>query len=264
MIYIAIVNHGHEALLMSGNLERLGGADDRIKVVVKDNKPSTALKTYCDDRAIDYIDTNPGLGFGHNNNLIYQHVQKNFGFLPNDTFIVMNPDVTIDGRVVIEFVEHMRHEHCQIATLNLFRDKHFQQPDTNIRHFPHPFSLTKMGLNGSLTAPYEKETILAPCFVDWASGAFLAFDAAYYAALGGFDLRYFMYFEDVDICFRSRALLGKGVRYYPQFRAVHTAAHQNRRFGSKHALWFMQSYFKFVVRRIFSAQHPRMIRSTGE
>ena len=110
-----------------------------------------------------------------------------------------------------------------------------------------------MALLRSISASYDKNTITEPIHVDWASGAFLAFDATHYAQLLGFDLRYFMYFEDVDICYRS-TLLGKEVRYYPNLRAVHAAAHKNRDIASKHAIWFFHSFMKFLARRYLSKE----------
>ena len=59
-----------------------------------------------------------------------------------------------------------------------------------------------------------------PCDVDWVSGAamFLRRDAA--ERVVGFDERYFMYVEDVDICWRLRQA-GFRVVYYPGFRLIH-------------------------------------------
>src|SRR5690625_6433863 len=57
----------------------------------------------------------------------------------------------------------------------------------------------------------KRQDINAHCHVDWASGAFLVFEAELYAELGGFDERYYLYCEDVDICWRARHLDRKSV-----------------------------------------------------
>lgn len=259
MIHVAIISHGHEELLMSSNLGGLGDlcnpsdANDGIKVWLKDNRPSAKLKEYCLKHGVFYTDTRPGLGFGHNNNFIYDLIRQESGFAENDHFIVMNPDIIISPEVILRLIAKMREDAFPIATLNLYRDTACTEVDANIRRFPGLSSIARMAIVRSLSQPYEKNTMAENCHVDWASGAFLAFDAAHYAALRGFDQRYFMYFEDVDICYRSQQLLGKGVRYYPGLKAVHAAAHKNRNLASKHALWFFHSFLKFLSRRYLSS-----------
>lgn len=251
MIHIAIISHGHEELLISSALGGLLKASDPLKVWVKDNKPSAKLKSYCDHHGIFYTDTQPGLGFGHNNNFVYDLIQKNIGFSADDFFVVMNPDITIAPETILQLVEQMRQDHYPIATLNLYRDLEFKETDANIRRFPDMFSVARMSVVRSVSEPYNKNAMTEPCQVDWASGAFLAFEAQHYSRLQGFDLRYFMYFEDVDICYRSKLLLDQGVRYYPQLKATHAAAHKNRNLASRHAIWFFHSFMKFLSRRYF-------------
>lgn len=252
MIHVAIISHGHEELLISSALGGLLDAGDQIKVWLKDNKPSSKLKNYCAGHAIFYTDEQAGLGFGHNNNFLYDFIQKSVGFAAGDIFVVMNPDITILPKTIFQLVEQMHQDQYPIATLNLYRDRHFKESDANIRRFPDMFSVARMTVVRSVSEPYDKNLMTEPCHVDWASGAFLAFDAQHYSALQGFDLRYFMYFEDVDICYRSQQLLGKGVRYYPHLKAMHAAAHKNRNLASKHAIWFFHSFLKFLSRRYFN------------
>jgi len=251
MIHVAIVSHGHEALLIASKMGGLQIAEDKLRVWVKDNKPSVALSAYCEQHGIFYSDDKPGMGFGENNNFLFRLIQQRAGFKPGDTFLVMNPDITVDPQTVLALAEQMHRDRYPIATINLYRDQKFAVADSNIRRFPNMFSLLRMSLVRSLSQPYDKGHMETACHVDWASGAFLAFDANHYLALEGFDPRYFMYFEDVDICYRSQMLLGNGVRYYPALRAVHTAAHKNRNLISQHASWFFSSFMKFLSRRYF-------------
>ena len=251
MIHVAIISHGHEELLISSALGGLLEAGDQLRVWVKDNKPSDQLKAYCANHGIFYTDAHAGLGFGHNNNFLYNHIQKSIGFSTDDFFVVMNPDITIAPETILQLVQQMRQDHYPVATINLYRDLEFIQTDANIRRFPDMYSVARMSVVRSVSEPYDKNAMTEPCHVDWASGAFLAFDAKHYSALQGFDLRYFMYFEDVDICYRSKLILNKGVRYYPHLKATHAAAHKNRNLASKHAIWFFHSFMKFLSRRYF-------------
>ena len=211
MIHIAIISHGHEELLIASALGGLVSTGNELKVWVKDNKPSPKLKKYCAENGIFYTDAQAGLGFGHNNNFLYDLIQNDVGFAAEDSFIVMNPDIKIEPTTITQLVAEMNRDGTSIASINLYRDLNFSTSDANIRHFPDIFSIFKLALLQSVSEPYDKNKMTAPCHVDWASGAFLVFDAKHYAMLKGFDLRYFMYFEDVDICYRS-TLLGHAVR----------------------------------------------------
>ena len=54
-----------------------------------------------------------------------------------------------------------------------------------------------------------------PRDVDWVSGAVLWLRRSALESIGGWDERYFMYFEDVDLCWRLRRL---GWRVWPTTR----------------------------------------------
>ncbi|HLB50765.1 MAG TPA: glycosyltransferase family 2 protein [Patescibacteria group bacterium] len=56
--------------------------------------------------------------------------------------------------------------------------------------------------------------------VAWISGAAMVIRKEIFDVLGGFDERFFLYFEDVDLCRRSREL-GKKILYVPSVRIIH-------------------------------------------
>jgi len=101
----------------------------------------------------------------------------------------------------------MQEQNVEFATLNLFKDTALSIPDANIRFFPGIAAVLKLLKRQSLTVSYDKSTLTSAASVEWASGAFLAFKPAHYAKLHGFAPQYFMYFEDVDICYRSKKYL---------------------------------------------------------
>jgi N-acetylglucosaminyl-diphospho-decaprenol L-rhamnosyltransferase len=59
-----------------------------------------------------------------------------------------------------------------------------------------------------------------PRKVDWVSGAFFLVRREAWDALGGFDPSYFMYMEDVDLCWRA-GRAGWHVGYQPEAEVVH-------------------------------------------
>jgi GT2 family glycosyltransferase len=63
--------------------------------------------------------------------------------------------------------------------------------------------------------------------VDWVSGACMLVRRAAFDAVGGFDARYFLYWEDADLCRRLRAR-GYEIRYVPAATAVHRVGHSSK------------------------------------
>lgn len=67
------------------------------------------------------------------------------------------------------------------------------------------------------------EPVVVPCL----SGACLLVDRASFEALGGFDERFFLYGEDVDLCFRAQRS-GRPLALVPAARAIHEEASSSR------------------------------------
>lgn len=63
--------------------------------------------------------------------------------------------------------------------------------------------------------------------VDWVSGACMLVRRDAFVGVGGFDERYFMYWEDADLCRRLRAH-GHTIRFAPAAAAVHRVGQSSR------------------------------------
>ena len=63
--------------------------------------------------------------------------------------------------------------------------------------------------------------------VDWVSGACMLVRRTAFDDVGGFDARYFLYWEDADLCRRLRAR-GHEIRYVPAATAVHRVGHSSK------------------------------------
>jgi GT2 family glycosyltransferase len=86
--------------------------------------------------------------------------------------------------------------------------------------------------------------------VDWVSGACLLIRRADYERLGGFDERFFMYFEDVDLCARARAT-GRQVIFVPSAEVVHLRGRSAATAQSATALAYRRSQLAF-----YQKHHP--------
>lgn len=242
-VYISIVSHGNSELIKS-----LGMIEELIKkynVIIKSNKSGDDF-SYIKSDNFYWINENYGLGFGNNNNVIFNFCKKNLNMNDSDYFLIVNPDVLISANEVDILLNSMEIDNISIAAINLFKDKSFSIYDNSIRKFPTLSHFVKSFLGAENSSILDKEHIKNSCYVDWASGSFLAFTSKHYEKLGGFDERYFMYCEDIDICWRSKKT-GQSVTYFPEIKAVHLAKHANRNIFSKHFYWHFTGVLRFLL-----------------
>lgn len=89
----------------------------------------------------------------------------------------------------------------------------------------------------------------APVEIDWCHGAFLLGRRDELLALGGYDERYFLYAEDMDLCFRVHES-GKSVVYLPQVSILHEGnAAGSELLGERRAAAIFASQLAFHRRR---------------
>ena len=95
--------------------------------------------------------------------------------------------------------------------------------------------------------------------VDWVSGACMLIRRAAFEAVGGFDERYFLYWEDADLCRRLRAR-GHEIRYVPAAAAVHVVGTSSRTAKAASIRAFHDSaylyYATHVARSAFDVRRP--------
>ena len=78
------------------------------------------------------------------------------------------------------------------------------------------------------------DELSGPTQVDWVSGACLAVRRETLREIGGLDGRFFMYFEDTDLCRRSREA-GRPVYYLPHVEVLHHTGASSR--SKTSAIW---------------------------
>jgi N-acetylglucosaminyl-diphospho-decaprenol L-rhamnosyltransferase len=127
---------------------------------------------------------------------------------------VLNPDVRFFARdVVPRLMSHFEDSSVGIAAPALkLLDGRLQD---SARHTPTPLNiLIRRRIDPARGA------IRAPGDVDWVVGACFIVRRDVWDAVGGFDERYFLYFDDVDLCTRIRRA-GWTVRFDPSVVAEH-------------------------------------------
>ncbi len=248
MIYISIISHGHSGLIRNNKeLIAISGLDS-VTVVVKDNVGQGCLESYCSKNNIDYLNKDIGLGFGANNNYVFNHVIRNYDVEDSDYFLVMNPDVYVTEDNFSGLIESIAKQIPDVCTIDLFKDSDYKIRDPFIRKFPKFTDFVLSFIFGRNNTVVDRVNGLGE--IDWCAGSFICFKVEVYMSLNGFDEGYFMYCEDIDICYRAK-LLNYRIIYIQKVKALHFARHSNKRLLSTHFIWHFKSVFRFLVLKNF-------------
>lgn len=243
-VFISVVSHGHSSLIHE--LRSLNQLCEEFIVVVKSNKAGDDFSDLASHDNVYWINEAYGMGFGKNNNLVFSFCKQELGMKEEDYFVVFNPDIHMETSQLSKLICLMDNEKTKVSAINLYKDKQQRVYDNSIRTFPSLLQFVKSFLGFRNDSILDKSKISERTMIDWAAGSFLAFTVEHYKSLGGFDESYFMYCEDIDICFRSNKA-GEPVVYYPQVHAYHLAKHANRKLFSKHFLWHVSSVIRFLL-----------------
>jgi N-acetylglucosaminyl-diphospho-decaprenol L-rhamnosyltransferase len=119
---------------------------------------------------------------------------------------------------------------------------------TPLRYFAHPFERQR---DHYLLDERPEEPVPA----DWMLAAFLLLRREMLDELGGFDDRFRLYGEDIDLCYRA-AKAGWERWYVPQALVTHRyAAEIDRKLLTRHTLWHWRGLARFV------RKHPERLRA---
>ena len=258
----AIVTYFPDRALLARTLRSLGeaidaarrdGAISDAKVYVIDNGDDGSLAAVraaladaaASAPAVEIVHGQGNVGYGGANNLLLAR-------LDTDVHLVMNPDVEVASDAISEAARAMERD-PQLGALAPAVRGGAGERQYLCKRYPSLWILFLRGF-----APpwlrrrcqraldrYEMRDLapdepFAP--VPLASGCFLLLRTALFSRLGGFDERYFMYFEDYDLSLR----IGRAakVAYVPRVRIVHHGGEASRK-GWRHVSWFLRSAWRF-------------------
>jgi len=183
--------------------------------------------------------------------------------------LVMNPDCRlVAGAVATLRAELGVHEFCAIVGPRILN------PDGSVQGSARgdPDMLTGLFGRTPLAArlmpwlPATKRNVVsdaairsghASVVVDWLSGACMLARRDALEAVNGFDERYFLYWEDADLCRRLRTA-GYHVRYVPGATAIHRVGHSSKtaRVASIRA-FHRSAYLYYVTHVARRGLHPK-------
>ncbi|MDQ3757126.1 MAG: glycosyltransferase family 2 protein [Actinomycetota bacterium] len=201
------------------------------------------------DRDARLLPTGGNLGFGRAANRGAASVEE------ADYLLVCNPDLTVDPDAVDLLAEVLDHDPA-VAIVG----PRIVDPDGTTypspRLFPglldavgHAF-LGYVAPRNRFTRRYrllDVDRDVPAADVDWVSGSCFLVRRRAWDALGGFDERYFMYAEDVDLCWRAHRA-GWHVAFEPAARVTHVQGVSTARHPYRMILEHHRSLLRFSAR----------------
>ncbi|NUM57209.1 MAG: glycosyltransferase family 2 protein [Bdellovibrionaceae bacterium] len=184
-----------------------------------------------------YIFTGQNLGFGKAHNIsIRKSIEEQIPY-----HLILNPDVYFDEQKILERIYHYMESHPDVGLLTpkvLYPDgstqylcKRLPRPyDLFVRRFGSRQAKEKNNFYFEMRDKDYDKIMEVPSL----SGCFMYFRTEVLKKIQGFDERFFMYMEDVDIS-RRASQVAKNI-HFPEVKIYHE--HGQGSYKSKKLLWY--------------------------
>lgn len=178
-----------------------------FRIYLVDNSPDDRLREVATDDRIEYIFNNRNIGFGAAHNIAIEICKPLSAY-----HLILNPDIEF-GPDTIEKIFVYMEQHPQVGQLLpkvLYLDGQIQRL---CKLLPTPYDLIgRRFLSNKLTGSRNHRYELGMFSYDFRlnvpnlSGCFMFLRNSVLEKVGGFDPRYFMYLEDIDLTRRIHAV----------------------------------------------------------
>lgn len=243
----SIVIYNEDKNTLKKVIESFLAIDVEKELLIVDNSPVDNLKDYVESfHNVRYLFSGKNLGFGAGHNLAFKNVHQK-----SDMHLIINPDTYFSGDNIKDMLVWMsENKEISLAVPKVtFPDGTLQN---TIRNIPTIMTLIKrrLNFNGMFDSFVKRDEFQEIEFkevseIPFAHGCFFLFRTDVYSTLKGFDERFFMYMEDVDIFIRAKKF-GKTV-INPKYKIYH----EYRKGSSKSLkllLWHISSAIKFFIK----------------
>ncbi|MDD2466574.1 MAG: glycosyltransferase family 2 protein [Desulfobulbus sp.] len=204
------------------------------QIILTCNVPEL-LELPTDTRILTLENTVP-MGFAANHNTAFKYCALPY-------YCVLNPDIRLQDNPFPSLFAALEETGAAIAAplVQTFTG----ELDDNVRTFPTMRSLVSKAL-GRPCDNYKINRSHSHLYPDWIAGMFMLFRSDDFRRLQGFDERFFLYYEDVDICARAWKA-GMKVVACPSVSVVHDAqrtSHRNFRYMRWHLASMARYFYK--------------------
>ncbi|MDP4117106.1 MAG: glycosyltransferase, partial [Bacteroidota bacterium] len=228
----------------------------KIEIIISDNASQDGSPQYIRQNfpEVILIENKSNLGFGKANNLALSIAKGKY-------FLIINPDTLVQEDTLIKMISFF--EDNPMAGLAGCK---ILNPDGSLqlacrRSFPGPWtSFTKVS---GLSSFFPKSKIFArynltyldenkTYEVDAVSGSFMMMRSEVYEKIGGFDEQFFMYGEDLDLCYRVQKA-GYKVFYVHDTTIIHYKGESTKRSSIDETKYFYNAQHLFVKKHLSSS-----------
>jgi N-acetylglucosaminyl-diphospho-decaprenol L-rhamnosyltransferase len=233
-VIFSLVSHGQLPMISEFLCDFRAHAFDNVRILLTINiaEDESPLSDFA-DLPISIIRNTKPKGFGANHNAAFARES-------GDIFVIVNPDIRLNnfnlGALTALF------ETAEVGACAPMVQSSSGLTEDSARRFPTVLSLVRRAIVGRRGADYIWAN--SPINVEWTAGMFVAYRPAAFAEVGGFDERFFMYYEDADIC-RRLARHRWSTVLQPQTSVIHDAQRASRH-SRQHMTWHLQSIFRFL------------------
>lgn len=211
-----------------------------FEVIVFDNasKDESVSMVKKEFSKVHVIESEENLGFAKGVN---EATKKAKG----DYFLFLNSDAELlDGNISRMIKEMENDEKIGAIGGNLLqKDTTTSEPYGRFYNLPEVMRFLFFAEKATVTVSNEVTK------VDWVSGGFMLVRRSIFEKLHGFDEGYFMYIEDMDLCYRMKKA-GFRVMYFPQAKARHVGQ------GSSNRTFAIVQIYKGLL-HFYKKQKPR-------
>ena len=232
---------------------RAAGMLGEVQLFVVDNADDAALTAEgvrgwpVQAGSLDVVSGHGNVGYGSANNLLLDRLRS-------DVHLVMNPDVELEPATLAAGLRTLAsHPEVGLVAPDVIDESGARQ--WLCKRYPSALVLFLRGFAPAfLRRPftralddYEMRDLACDrrSAVPLASGCFMLVRTELFRRLGGFDPRFFMYFEDYDLSLRAGR--EAKVLYVPEARIVHHGGDAAAK-GLRHVAWFVRSAWRFFSR----------------
>lgn len=194
---------------------------------------------------ITIIHNTTPLGFGANHNQAFRRARGAY-------FCILNPDIRLRDCPFWILVNRLQDPHVGVVAPIVLSPA--GSMEDSARRFPTFWALVGKLFKTKWVPEYTFEQ--SSIHVDWVAGMFLLLSRPVFQRLGGFNEKYFLYYEDVDLCARLQ-LAGLQVVVDPTCQVVHHAQRRSHR-NLRYLRWHLASLWRFL-----NSSEYRQLRHRG-
>ena len=231
MISIIIVNYKQKELLSECIASFYKSvALGKFEIIIVNNSTEDNLDEIQKTHPGIKIINNSNSGFSAANNLAAKHAKGEY-------FLFLNADTKIHQDFNDDLIKLASKDKTGAIGLGLqFEDGRFQNSFGLFPSFINEYKNRKIEIafknNDTEIIEARKKKFSEIKEVDWVSGAAIFINKKAFYSVNGFNENYFLYYEDIDLCFRLRKA-GFINYYFPQIEIIHHKGENIRSGDSK-------------------------------